>query len=56
MRKRDGAIPVNNFGGEAGGGISIERISFEHPPDDAAWERMTGILSFCLRRGVRPWK
>jgi AraC family transcriptional activator of pobA len=39
MRKNAGAIPVNNFGGELGGGVSIERISFELLPELGEWEQ-----------------
>jgi len=39
MRKNAGSIPVNNFGSEFGGGITIERISFEDLPDLGEWEQ-----------------
>jgi len=39
MRKNAGSIPVNNFGGEAGGGITIERISFDSLPELGEWEQ-----------------
>jgi AraC family transcriptional activator of pobA len=39
MRKNAGVIPVNNFGSESGGGITIERISFEYLPDLGEWEQ-----------------
>ena len=39
MRKNARSIPVNNFGDELGGGITIERISFEYLPDLGEWEQ-----------------
>jgi AraC-like DNA-binding protein len=39
MRKNTGSIPVNNFGGESGESIVIERISFSFLPDLAEWEQ-----------------
>jgi AraC-like DNA-binding protein len=39
MRKKAGSIPVNNFGGESGGGITIERFSFDNLPDLGEWEQ-----------------
>lgn len=39
MRKNARSIPVNKFGGELGGGITIERISFEQLPDLGEWEQ-----------------
>jgi len=39
MRKKARSIPVNKFGGESGGNITIERISFEQLPDLGDWEQ-----------------
>ncbi|MEO3406724.1 helix-turn-helix transcriptional regulator [Mucilaginibacter sp. CAU 1740] len=37
MRKNPGAIPVNKFGDDNDGGISIERLSLESFPDLTEW-------------------
>lgn len=39
MGKKNGNIPVNNFGNEPDAGITIERISFEYLPDLGEWEQ-----------------
>jgi AraC-like DNA-binding protein len=54
MRKNTGAIPVNNFGDEFGGGITLERISFEDLPALGEWqqpERHDRHSFFLLEKG-----
>jgi AraC-like DNA-binding protein len=54
MRKNTGTIPVNNFGDEFGGGVTIERISFESLPDLGEWqqpERHDRHSFFLLEKG-----
>ena len=54
MRKNTGTIPVNNFGDEVGGGVTIERISFDSLPDLGEWqqpERHDRHSFFLLEKG-----
>jgi AraC family transcriptional activator of pobA len=54
MRKKAGSIPVNNFGGDSGSDIVIERISFENLPDLSEWneaERHDRHTFFLLEKG-----